>query len=80
MGWAGFKNGRLLDLAAAAGYEVLLTFDQNPCYQQNLAGRSIAVVVVLAPNKRMETLIPLAQSIHSAIAAVRTGQIVDVTV
>src|SRR5207253_9298653 len=29
MGWAGKKNGELLALMAGAGFEVLLTVDQN---------------------------------------------------
>jgi predicted nuclease of predicted toxin-antitoxin system len=37
---AGLKNGRLLDAAEAAGFEVLVTVDQNIPDQQNLAGRA----------------------------------------
>ena len=32
--------------AEAAGFEVLVTTDQNLKYQQNLAGRTIAIVVI----------------------------------
>jgi len=38
-------NGELLTEAEAAGFEVLITTDKNLPYQQNLAGRNIAVVV-----------------------------------
>ena len=47
-GWAGKKNGELLALMAAAGFEVLLTVDQNLRYQQNLAASSVAVVRAIA--------------------------------
>ena len=40
MGWAGVKNGALLDLAEGHGFEVLVTFDQNLQYQQNLIDKS----------------------------------------
>lgn len=80
MGWAGLKNGRLLEAAEAAGFEILLTFDQNLRYQQNLTNRLIAIVVVAAPNKRMETLIPQAQRILAAIDEARTGQIIEVVI
>ncbi len=35
-GWSGKKNGELLGLMAAAGFEVLLTVDQGIPHQQNL--------------------------------------------
>ena len=46
MGWARLSNGDLLDAAERDGFEALLTSDQNMVFQQNLAGRSIAVVVL----------------------------------
>jgi len=36
-GWAGFKNGELLRVAADAGFEVLVTADRNLQFQQNLS-------------------------------------------
>lgn len=46
MGWSTLTNGGLLAKAEAAGYSVLVTTDKNLRDQQNLAGRSIAVVVL----------------------------------
>ncbi len=40
------ENGELLRMAEEAGFEVLLTSDQNIRYQQNLAGRKLALVVL----------------------------------
>jgi predicted nuclease of predicted toxin-antitoxin system len=45
-GWDNLTNGELLAAAEAAGFDVLLTTDRNLQYQQNLAGRKIAVVVL----------------------------------
>jgi hypothetical protein len=45
MGWAGYLNGRLLDEAEKAGFEAFITGDQNFAFQQNLAGRNIAVII-----------------------------------
>lgn len=45
-GWSTLKNGELLAVAEAHGFEVLVTTDKNLKYQQNLASRSIAVVVL----------------------------------
>jgi hypothetical protein len=40
--WATLKNGELISQAEAAGFEVLVTTDQNLRYQQNLEGRRLA--------------------------------------
>jgi hypothetical protein len=45
-GWDRLNNGALLQAAEAAAIDVLLTTDQNIRYQQNLAGRKIALVVL----------------------------------
>jgi hypothetical protein len=45
-GWDMLENGKLLDAAEAAGFEVLLTTDKNIRYQQNLLKRKIAVVAL----------------------------------
>src|ERR1700676_2417767 len=45
-GWEELENGELLNKAEAAGFEVLVTTDKNLGYQQNLAGRKIAIVVL----------------------------------
>ena len=46
-GWDSLANGALLDRAEEAGFEVLLTTDQNIRYQQNMSNRKIAVVVLM---------------------------------
>lgn len=46
VGWAKLKNGDLLKVAEEDGFEVLVTADRNLSYQQNLRGRSIAIVVL----------------------------------
>lgn len=47
--WGSLKNGDLLSVSQAAGFDVLLTTDKNIRYQQNLAGRTIAIVVIGHP-------------------------------
>jgi hypothetical protein len=48
-GWDTLTNGNLLAEAERAGFDVLLTADKNMRYQQNLAGRRIALVVLSTP-------------------------------
>ncbi len=45
-GWDRISNGELLNVAEAAGFNVLLTTDKRIRYQQNLTGRKLAVVVL----------------------------------
>jgi hypothetical protein len=49
-GWSGLENGALLDAAEEAGFELFITADQALSYQQNLAGRKIALVVLSTNN------------------------------
>ena len=46
LGWSALKNGELLARAEAEGFEALVTTDRNLKYQQNLAERRIAIVVL----------------------------------
>jgi hypothetical protein len=46
LGWERISNGELLKLADGAGFDLLLTTDKNVRYQQNLADRSISIVVL----------------------------------
>jgi hypothetical protein len=45
-GWARITNGELLEAAEAAGFDLVVTADQNIVYQQSLAGRQLALVVL----------------------------------
>ena len=45
-GWDALKNGDLLAAAESAGFDVFITTDRNLRYQQNLSGRTIAIVVL----------------------------------
>ena len=44
--WSHLSNGDLLDRAEKEGFDALVTTDQNLQYQQNLAERSIAILVL----------------------------------
>jgi hypothetical protein len=45
-GWDQIGNGARLTIAEAAGFEIVITVDQNIRYQQNLSGRCLSLVVV----------------------------------
>ena len=46
MGWHELGNGNLLSAAERSGFDVMVTGDKNLSYQQNLARRDIALVVL----------------------------------
>ena len=48
MGWAGSANGDLLRLAAAGGFDALITVDRGFEYQQNVTGLPIPVIIAIA--------------------------------
>jgi hypothetical protein len=47
MGWPDqLENNELLKVAEESGFDLMVTSDQNIRYQQNLAGRKLALVVL----------------------------------
>jgi hypothetical protein len=46
-GWSALQNGALITAAEAAGFELFVTTDRNLKYQQNLADRRLAIVVLM---------------------------------
>lgn len=78
LGWQGLENGALLDAAERAGFDLLLTCDQNVRYQQNFASRKLALVVL--SSNHWPTLRRIAARIATAVDFVQTGQIVKVDV
>ena len=76
-GWAGVKNGALLQLAASR-FEVILTVDRNLEYQQNYSGLTIAVIVVDAPSNDVEVLRPLMLKVLEALPKAKPGVVTHV--
>jgi len=75
---AGLKNGRLLEAAEEAGFDVLITADQNIPDQQNLSGRKIALVILCGPTNRLRDLALLVPAAASAIASIGRGDTVRI--
>jgi hypothetical protein len=76
LGWAGLKNGNLLDAAEREGFEVLVTGDRTLQYEQNLAGRKIALVSLSAVN--WPVIAPHTAKIAAAIDAAVAGSVTRV--
>ncbi len=74
-GWSGIKNGKLLALAEAV-FDVFLTVDQNLKYQQNLKAFNIGVILLVARNNRLKTLLPLMPEVREAVENIKAGDFV----
>jgi|ERR1019366_5943086 hypothetical protein len=77
-GWEQLENGDLLTVAEAAGFEVLVTTDKNLRYQQNLAGRKLAVVVL--GKGRWSLIKPHVAQIVAAVNAATPGSFAEVEI
>ena len=76
-GWAGVRNGELLQLAAKQ-FDLLLTVDRNLEYQQNFAGLTLAVIVVHAPSNDVTVLRPLMPAVLAAIPTTKPGLVTHI--
>ena len=72
------RNGELLTAAEAAGFDVLLTTDKNMKYQQYLAARKIAIVVL--GNQQWPELQPHVQLVVAAVDAAKPGSYTEVEI
>ena len=77
-GWSTLKNGELLASAEAEGFQVLLTTDTNLKYQQNLASRTIAIVVLSTTSWPRIKAVP--ELVIAALAAAAPGSYAEVIV
>ena len=76
-GWSGVKNGKLLALASVQ-FDAFVTADQNLQYQQNLSALPVSVVVLVAHNNRLESLLPLVPQLLSCLSALQPKTLVRV--
>jgi hypothetical protein len=65
LGWDELANGELIRAAETHGFEVIVTADRNLKYQQNLAERRLAIVVL--PSGRWPLVRPHVQWIIEAV-------------
>ena len=70
-GWGGVKNGDLLGQAEGQ-FDLFITSDQNLRYQQNLAGRRIAILG-LSTNK-LRRIQAAATQVLEALASLKPGE------
>jgi len=75
MGWAGLRNGELLR-RAEEHFDLFVTADQNLRYQQNLSGRTLAILVL--PSNQVPLVTRLVPAVEALLATIQPGTVVDV--
>jgi hypothetical protein len=78
LGWDTLNNGELLRVAEQAAVEIFLTTDKNIRYQQNLADRTIAIVVL--SNSRWPVVRSYVNRVVAAIADAKPGTYTEVEI
>jgi hypothetical protein len=76
--WDKLTNGELSNVAEESGCEVLLTTDKNMRYQQNMTGRTIAVVVIGV--QQWPALQPHVARVVTAVNAATPGSFTEVDI
>ena len=76
-GYGSKKNGELLALAEGQ-WDVLLTSDRNIKYQQNMAGRTVSILILRAKSNRLKDLLPLMPACAEALLSIQPGRVVEV--
>ncbi|MEQ8846393.1 DUF5615 family PIN-like protein [Botrimarina sp.] len=75
MGWGGMQNGELLAMAAAGGFDALLTKDTNLSYQQDQSRLPLAIVVIRAPSNKLDDIRPLLPALLAALENLRPNAV-----
>ena len=73
-GWAGIKNGDLLQRMRGE-YDALLTMDRGIEFQQNLSRLPFGVLLLRAPSTRLAHLRPLVPTILDVLSRLSPGQL-----
>lgn len=75
--WRGLSNGELLRQAEIE-FEAFVTLDRGIAHQQNIAGLKLRIVVIHAPNNRLETIAPKADAVLAALRGASHGHAIEV--
>ena len=73
LGWQSWEDGVLLSAAETAGFDLLITCDQNISYQQNFTDRKISVIIL--SSNRWPMVRPVAAQIATAVNFMQRGQV-----
>jgi predicted nuclease of predicted toxin-antitoxin system len=72
------EDGQLLD-AMEGQFDILVTMDKSMPFQQQLAGRPFAVVLLRTKSNRLPDLLPLVPKLIQALAKATPGKVIEVS-
>jgi hypothetical protein len=73
----GLLDKQLLDHIEGA-FDVLLTCDQSLRWQQNMQGRPVSLIVMIAPSNRFSDLLPLVPELLTVLDDIQPGEVREV--
>ena len=74
LGWADLDDGPLLDVMTGL-FDVLLTVDKSIPYQQSIAHRPLALVVLRAKSNSLHDLLPLVPELLAVLPDLKPGEV-----
>jgi predicted nuclease of predicted toxin-antitoxin system len=77
VGFSGKENGELLT-PAEKNFDVFVTIDKNIQYQQNVASRKLAVLIIRPTSNDLEDIRPHVPKALVALRSIKPGQVVEV--
>lgn len=78
MGWRGVENGKLLQLAAANGFDAFVSTDRGLEYEQNQATLPLAVMVIVAKDNKLKTIEALVPIVLRTLNEIKPRQFLKV--
>jgi hypothetical protein len=73
IGWAGMKNGKLLE-AASQRFDALITMDGSLLHQQDLTRHNLIVVGLRAASNRLADTAPLMSQVLALLPTAEPGR------
>jgi hypothetical protein len=73
-GWAGIKNGDLLQRMRGE-YEVFITMDRSLEFQQDISALPFGVLLIRAISNRVVHLAPLVPAVLAALPDIKPGRL-----
>jgi len=77
-GWAGIRNGKLLELAESK-FDAFLTVDKNLAFQTRIIDRNIAVLVIHSSSIEFDVLATFDEDILEALQNLEPGTVRQIT-
>lgn len=74
VGWGGIQNGDLIAKAESI-YSVFLTADKNLRYQQNMVGRTLALIIF--PTNKLSVVKRLKDELDAALESIAAGKYIE---